>query len=198
MAGPDGRDPWGRTAPVATAAPRGEIRIGGLDVDVDLEPFLAAGRLLYGGAFLAERYDAVGSFVEAHRSEVDDVVAGIVLAAGCIPAWKLAHDRTELERLRRQTESTWQDVDVLAVPTVARIPTVEEVLAEPIKRNEELGTYMTFVNLLDLCALTVPVEPATADRPPASVTLIGPAWSDSVLVRAAARLLDRPANLRTP
>jgi allophanate hydrolase len=199
MAGPDASDPWSRVRPDEHAAPRDSIRIGGLDVDVDLEPFLAAGELLYGGAFVAERYDAVGAFVEEHRNEVDDVVAEIILAAGRLPAWQLARDRTKLEQFRRQTEATWADIDVLVVPTVTRIPTIAEVLAEPIARNAELGRYAAFVNLLDLCALTVPVEPPGPDTPPASVTLIAPAWSDDVLVRAADRVRhDTPAILRTP
>ena len=42
------------------------------------------------------------------------------------------------------------------------MPTVDEVLAEPIAVNSMLGTYTNFVNLLDLCALTVPV--GAADR----------------------------------
>jgi allophanate hydrolase len=200
MAGPDASDPWSRLPPRARSEPIGPIRIGGLDVgvDVDLEPFLAAGELLYGGAFVAERYEAVGAFVEDHRNEVDDVVAEIVLAAGRLPAWQLARDRTALERLRRRTETTWTEIDVLVVPTVTGIPTVAEVLAEPIARNSELGRYTAFVNLLDLCALTVPVEPPGPDKPPASVTLIAPAWSDGLLVRAADRVRrDRPAIHRT-
>jgi allophanate hydrolase len=179
------------------------VHIGGIDTELDLEPFLAAGRLLYGGGFVAERYAAVGSFVEAHRSEVDHVVAEIVLAAGRIPAWQLARDRTELERLRALTRSTWDEVDVIAVPTVPSIPTIAEVQAEPITRNNELGIYTTFVNLLDLCALTIPVGPLDDDAaphtgPPPSITLVGPAWSEALLVIAARRvMLDTPATLRT-
>ena len=43
-------------------------RFGGLwGRDVDLTPFLAAGALLYEGAFVAERYSAVGEFIERAR-----------------------------------------------------------------------------------------------------------------------------------
>ena len=42
------------------------------------------------------------------------------------------------------------------------MPTVDEVLAEPIAVNSMLGTYTNFVNLLDLCALTIPVGAAGA------------------------------------
>jgi len=196
MAGFDSDDPWSRIAIDVPAV--AEPRIGGVDEPFDLEPFLAAGRLLYGGAFVAERYAAVGAFIESHRGEVDDVVASIILAARDIPAWQLARDRTELERLRQCTLSTWDSFDVIAVPTVPSLPTIAEVQADPIIRNIELGIYTTFANLLDLCALTVPVGPATADRPPPSITLLAPAWHDATLVTAAHRVMrDTPAILRT-
>ena len=56
-----------------------------------------------------------------------------------------------------------------------------------------LGTYTNFVNLLDLCALTVPLDDATPGHPPSSVTLIAPAWCDDVLVSVARRMLTVPA-----
>ncbi|MCU1487478.1 MAG: amidase [Actinomycetia bacterium] len=192
----DHADPWSRRAdpsPVVTQPRIG--RTPGLDVpglDVDLEPFLAAGALLYEGAFVAERYAAVGEFVASGAEGLDPVVASIILAARDLPAWQLARDHTELERLRRLTEPVWADIDVLVVPSVPRIPTVAEVLADPIGANSALGTYTNFVNLLDLCALTIPVGPPTPEAPPPSVTLIAPAWSDQLLVEVARDLCAVP------
>lgn len=163
-------------------------------VEVDLDPFVETGRLLYDGSFVAERYEAVGAFVDAHLDEVDPTVGAIIRAAARIPAWAVFRDLATLERLRRRTEATWTAIDALVVPSVPRVPTVAEVLAEPIARNTALGTYTNFVNLLDLCALTVPLPEADAtagaDAPPPSITLIGPAGADDVLaavVESAAR-----------
>jgi allophanate hydrolase len=213
----DPEDPWSRR-PGAGPAHRGRTRLGvpggadlvltgavtparftaavqrlaagaGADVGrVDLAPFLAAGELLYGGAFVAERYAAVGPFVEAGGPDLDPVVAAIIRAAGDLPAWQLARDRTELARLRRTTEAAWQDVDVLVVPTVPGLPTVAEVAADPVGANAALGRYTTFVNLLDLCALTVPVGGPVGDHPPVSLTLVAPAWADDALVAVASSL----------
>jgi Asp-tRNA(Asn)/Glu-tRNA(Gln) amidotransferase A subunit family amidase len=59
------------------------------------------------------------------------------------------------------------------------------VAADPLGTNTALGRYTTFANLLDLCALTVPVGPAVGHHPPVSLTLVGPAWSDDLLVAVA-------------
>ena len=76
----------------------------------------------------------------------------------------------------------------MVVPSVPRIPTVGEVAADPIGINAMLGTYTNFVNLLDLAALTTPVGPVFVDGPPTSLTLIGRAWSDDLLVAIASSL----------
>lgn len=162
-------------------------------VEVDLAPFTAAAALLYGGAFVAERYAAVGEFVAAHPGDVDPVVASIVLAAADHPAWALFRDQEQLRRLAAATAPTWAAIDVLVVPSVPRIPTLAEVAADPIGVNSMLGTYTNFVNLLDLAAVTVPVpqpggDPAGADGPPPTLTLVGPAWSDAALAALAGRL----------
>jgi allophanate hydrolase len=185
-----------------------EFAAHGLEVDlveIDLDPFLAAGRLLYGGAFVAERYAAVGAFVEQHRDEVDPVVASIVLAAGQLPGWQVFESQTELRRLAACTAVTWAAVDLVALPTVARIPTVAEVLADPIDVNARLGTYTMFANLLDLAVLAMPVGAPDlgASGPPTSVSLMGPAGADDLLVAVGARLVDRqlserPTSARSP
>ena len=158
-------------------------------IDVDLNPFLAAGRLLYDGAFVAERYAAVGAFVDANPDALDPIVGSIISAAGRLPAWKLTRDIEQLRRLRAVTAPTWRAIDVLVVPSVPRIPTVAEVAAEPVLRNSELGTYTNFVNLLDLCAITIPSGIPTVAGPPASITLIAPAWGDAGLAVVARQLM---------
>jgi allophanate hydrolase len=140
----------------------------------------------------------VGAFVSAHRDDVDPVVGKIISDAAQIPAWQVFRDRTELERLRRIVDIALRDVDAVIVPSVPRVPRVAEVADGPFAVNEKLGTYTNFVNLLDLCALTVPTEIATPDRPPFSVTFVAPAWHDSALVSLGQSLhLDRRATHRS-
>jgi allophanate hydrolase len=157
-------------------------------VEVDLRPFLDAGRLLYEGAFVAERYAAVGAFVDEHPGDVDPVVGPIIAAAGHLPAWQLFADLERLRELGDEAAATWITADVLVVPSVPRLPTVAEVVAEPLATNSMLGTYTNFVNLLDLAAVTLPVGPAGTARPPTSLTLIGQAGSDELLAGLAGRI----------
>ena len=161
---------------------------GAKAVDVDLRPFLAAGRLLYEGAFVAERYAAVGAFVDGHPDDVDPVVGPIIAAAGHLPAWQLFADLARLRALGDEAAATWLAADVLVVPSVPRLPTVAEVVAEPLATNSMLGTYTNFVNLLDLAAVTLPVGPAGTALPPTSLTLIGQAGSDELLAGLAGRI----------
>lgn len=158
--------------------------------EVDLAPFSAAAALLYDGSFVAERYDAVGAFVDAHLDEVDPVVGPIISAAAAHPGWAVFRDQAELRRLVAVTAPVWASVDVLVVPSVPRVPTVAEVAADPVGVNAMLGTYTNFVNLLDLCAVTVPVPAAAGglDGPPPSLTLIAPAGADDRLATVASLL----------
>lgn len=223
---PDPNDPWSRSAPAIDVAPVRRLGVplphqldfdtesGGaarfahavdelvaMGVEVcpfDIAPMLEVTRMLYGGAFVAERFDAVGAFVLAHRDEVDPVVGKIISDAAQIPAWRVFRDRTELERLRRVVDVALRDVDAVIVPSVPRIPRISEVVGNPVAVNEKLGTYTNFVNLLDLCALTMPTEVATPDRPPFSVTFVAPAWHDAALVGLSELLsLDTRATHRS-
>ncbi|MGW0502087.1 allophanate hydrolase-related protein [Micromonospora sp. NPDC003241] len=71
------------------------------------------------------------------------------------------------------------------MPTVGTTFTLDEIAEDPIGRNAVLGRYTQFANLLDLAAVTVP-NGFTADGRPASLTLVGPAFSDTTLARLAA------------
>jgi allophanate hydrolase len=190
-----------RAAQARFADAGAQISARGFAVEqVDIAAFVQAGALLYEGAFVAERYEAVGEFVAKHLDDVDPVVGPIVLASAGLPAWQVFRDRTRLHELAVVTAPVWDQIDVLVVPTAPRVPTVAEVAASPIERNTMLGRYTNFVNLLDLCALTLPLPVAADDPhgPPTSVTLLAPAGADELLVSVARRLCETPPSPRMP
>ncbi|WP_327291972.1 allophanate hydrolase [Streptomyces sp. NBC_01198] len=159
---------------------------------IDLTPFREAAALLYEGAFVAERYTAVGAFVDRGGADLDPTVARIISAARDLPAHRLFADRERLEVLRRQAVAELADADALLLPTAPGHPTLAEVVADPVGANSRLGRFTNSANLLDLCAVAVPAG-EVAGRP-FGVMLLGAAGGDERVAEVAA-LLDPPLRL---
>ena len=154
---------------------------------VDLAPFFAVAELLYGGPWVAERYQAIRAFIEATPQALHPVTRGIIQGAARFSAADAFAGLYGLAELRRATEPVWHDIDALLVPTYPRPRSVADLEADPISPNSELGTYTNFVNLLDLCALAVPGR-FRADGFPSGLTLIAPAGRDAFLASLGAAL----------
>lgn len=154
-------------------------------VEIDLELFMQVARLPYEGPWVAERYAAVGEFLERDDVEADPIVRGIVLGGAKLSAADTFAGLYRLAELRRATESVWERIDALALPTSPIHPTHAEIAADPVGLNALMGTFTNFVNLLDLAAVAVPAAPRD-DGLPFGVTFAAPAWSDAPLLRFAA------------
>ena len=61
-------------------------QLGGRCVEIDFTPFRTAAKLLYDGAWIAERYDAVGEFIERKPESVHAVTRQLILASGTLTA----------------------------------------------------------------------------------------------------------------
>jgi allophanate hydrolase len=154
-------------------------------VTVDLAPFLAAAKLLYDGALVAERYAAVGEFIDAHPgAAIDPTVGRIVTAARDVPAHRLVADRREVARLRTAAMATLDGIDALMVPTAPCHPRIDEVAADPVGVNSRMGTYTNFCNLFDLCGVAVPT--GMAGDAQFGVTVLARAFEDAVALDVAA------------
>jgi allophanate hydrolase len=142
-------------------------------VTVDLEPFLAAAKLLYDDALVTERYAAVGEFIDAHADAVlDPTVRRIISAARDIPARRLVHDRREVNRLRAVAMAALDGVDALVVA------------ADPVGVNLRMGTYTNFCNLFDMCAVSVPAGMAGPAQ--FGIAVLAHAFEDAVALDIAA------------
>jgi allophanate hydrolase len=159
--------------------------LGGTQVPIDLEPFLAAGRLVY-GPWLAERYCAVGKFIDERPDAVLPVTRAIISAGRLIPATEAFMGQHGLAELKRATDQVWQSVDVLVTPTAGTIYTIAAVEKDPIALNANLALYSNFTNLLDLASVAVPAG-FRNDGLPFGISLSGPAWSDGSLLALAGR-----------
>jgi allophanate hydrolase len=163
-------------------------------VEVDITPFLAAGELLYGGPWLAERWAAVGHLLDLPG--VDPTVRAVVGPGARVSGADVFAGLDRLAALRRDTAPVWADADALLLPVTPGHPMLAEVAADPVGVNARLGRYTTFVNLLDLCAVAVPAG-RRDDGLPFGVQLVAPAFADGPLLDLAARWCGEPVDEST-
>jgi allophanate hydrolase len=121
-----------------------------------------------------------GSSSNQHAEKVFPVTREILGGAARYTASDAFAAQYRLEELRRRAESVWEEIDFLVTPTAGTIYTIEEVNADPIRLNSNLGYYTNFMNLLDLAAIAVPAG-FQKDGLAFGITLAGPAFSDEGL-----------------
>ena len=90
-----------------------------------------------------------------------------------------------LQECRAAAEAQFAGVDLLLTPTAGTIYRIDEVEADPIRLNSNLGYYTNYTNLLDFSALAIPAGRAAGL--PFGVTLVGRAFDDRLLLEAARR-----------
>ncbi|KUM83658.1 MULTISPECIES: allophanate hydrolase [Streptomyces] len=166
------------------------VTAGAVVRELDLTPFTDAAAMLYEGAFVAERYTAVGDFVDkataANDPFLDPTVAAIITRARDLPAHRLYADMDRLSALRARALEQLADADALLLPTAPGHPTLAEVAADPLGANARLGRFTNSTNLFDLAAVAVPA--GEVNGLPFGVMLIGPAHTDERLARIAGLL----------
>ncbi|MHB1213815.1 MAG: allophanate hydrolase [Thiobacillus sp.] len=161
--------------------------LGGTPVEIDLAPFLETARLLYGGPWVAERYLAIRDFFDAQPDTVFPPVREIIAGGRAISAADAFSHLYRLRALKRTCEAVWNDIDVLLTPTAGTIYRIDEMQADPIRLNANLGYYTNFMNLLDLAATAVPGG-VQNDGLPFGVTLIAPPYQDGPLLHLASKM----------
>ena len=160
--------------------------MGGEAVVIDFSDFLETARLLYGGPWVAERYQAIRTFIEHQAESLHEVTRTITLSAQNFSAADTFAALYRLQEMKRRTSSVWNDIDVLVTPTAGTIYTIEEVLTDPIKLNSNLGYYTNYMNLLDLSAIAVPAG-FLGNGLPFGITFGALAFSDDALLDLARR-----------
>ncbi|HWT54936.1 MAG TPA: allophanate hydrolase, partial [Rhodocyclaceae bacterium] len=161
--------------------------LGGEVVEIDLTPFLETARLLYEGPWVAERYAAIREFFDVKPEATLPVIQTII---GGAKKWTAADAYSygyTLKDQKRICDAVWQQVDCIVTPTAGTIYTIEEMLAEPIRNNSNLGYYTNFMNLLDYAATAAPAG-FQKNGLPFGVTLFAPAHQDGPLLHLAAKL----------
>lgn len=163
---------------------------------IDMQPLFDAGELLY-GAFIAERYLALGPFISSHPNAVDPVVREVVMRGATVTGADFAAALDKLVRLRSQVAKMFTRVDALLLPATPFHPLIDDVSRDPIAINDHLGIYSHFCNPLDLCAITLPTERVVTSLP-WGVTLYGPAFADGALIDVGAQYMHEDPAARDP
>jgi allophanate hydrolase len=206
----DTNDPFQRALPLGTPAPATRLRIGaprGEDLEffgddaaaaawvvaraqlrgmgaeiteIDMRPLLAAAKLLYDGPWIAERHAALRGFLATNAADVLPVTRGIIEVANRFSATDAFEAAYQLRAIQHDSLRMWEGIEALAVPSIPRAPTVDDLARDPIGPNAQLGRWTNFVNLLDMSALALPA-PFRADGFPAGITFIGPHGADAIL-----------------
>lgn len=183
--GPGG-EPVRRAMDVAMADAIKRLKsIGGEQVmDFNFAPFAETAVLLYGGAFVAERYSGIRSFLEARAAGLEPpeladlsidqrllkVTRSIIAKTEHWSAADVYEGQQTLYSLRGAARVELEKIDILIVPTAAYNYTIREIMAEEdeqdyaamlsgramVTKNANLGRFTNFVNLLDMCGVSVP------------------------------------------
>ncbi|KAI9150785.1 Allophanate hydrolase [Paramyrothecium foliicola] len=169
----------------------------------DYTPFSSANAMLYGSSIVSQRIVAFKSYLDSHgMDDLHPVIREIFSASDGFDAVRAYEDifalaeykRKAAKQFRSSTSLSGKSIDVLIVPSTATHPTVAEILADPVELNKRLGTFTHFVNLLDLCAVAVPVGGKWISKNgkamPFSITLISTPGRDEDLLELGQRLMN--------
>jgi allophanate hydrolase len=156
-------------------------------VEIDFTPFRDTAALLYQGPWVAERLAGIKDFFTAHAADMHPVTRDITACGAQYSAVEAFEAVYRLHDLKRRASEQFDSIDLMLVPTSPTIYTIAEIEAEPVKLNSNLGVYTNFVNLLDLAAIAVPAGMRN-DGLPSGITLIAPAFSESLLCDFGDRL----------
>lgn len=161
----------------------------GLEVEfvaVDIDPFVKAGKLLYDGPWVSERFAVTEDFLKTNPDSFDASVKQIIESGASYTAAQGFRAIYQLKDLEIEAKKAWAKCDVIMVPSAPNHPTMEDLKNHPIIKNSELGMYTNYVNLMRLCAVAVPAG-FTEKGMPFGVTLLAQEGSDNALLKLAAQ-----------
>ncbi|MCG6202146.1 allophanate hydrolase [Psychromonas antarctica] len=161
--------------------------LGAEIITINFQPFLEAAKLLYEGPWVAERYAAIEDFFCRDPKQCLPVIEKIIGGATAHSAVSTFKAMYRLQDYKVECDAILAQVDCILTPTTGTTYTIEELEAEPIKLNSNLGYYTNFMNLLDYAAIAVPAGFLDTGLP-FGITLFGAAFSDRLLLSTGAQI----------
>jgi allophanate hydrolase len=155
--------------------------------EIDFNPFMQAAKLLYEGPWVTERWLVAQTLLESQPDALLPITRSVIAAGKHFSAAEAFIAQYRLAELRRTVEPALAAVTAIITPTIGSPCTHTDVIAEPLRRNSELGYYTNYMNLLDLAALAIPTE-CFSNGLPNGITLFADAGNDNTLLALAAQL----------
>jgi aspartyl-tRNA(Asn)/glutamyl-tRNA(Gln) amidotransferase subunit A len=119
--------------------------------------------------------------------QLDPIMAPAVRGAENLSAREYLSRLSQLRSLARSAASRFDEIDVIATPTLCLTPPVLSDIGEPetyLSTNRRIVRNTVAVNYLGLCAITLPVGLDGAGMP-VGLQLIAPAWAEEKLLAIA-------------
>ncbi|MDA9826221.1 amidase family protein [Porticoccaceae bacterium] len=149
--------------------------------EIDFTHFVEAGKMLFDGPLLAERYSSLESFLDSNPDQVNSNVKSIVEKARQYSAVDLCKEYYRITELKALTRAVFSNIDILMVPTAGTIYRIDEVEADPVNLNTNMGYYTYYANILQLSAIAVPAA-IREDGLPFGVCFLAGPQDDASLV----------------
>lgn len=171
------------------------LRLSGLGtlMPVDFTPFTSINDLMFFGPFLSERDVSVGAFLDAHPDAGVKVVRDLIFGSRKHSAADAYRAIYQVKEAQRSLRPFWDSHDVLVVPTVGTVVTVEEATRDPLAPSFNNGYYTNYANPLGLAAIAIP-NAVTSAGVPYGITLLAPVGRERTLTDLADAFLATVQN----
>jgi allophanate hydrolase len=162
--------------------------LGGKAVEIDYEPFNESANLLYSGPWVSERFIAIKDVITKTPEIVNETVRTIISSGEKKDAINYFESEYILKKNRKIADKIFEKYDFMLTPTTGTIYKINEVNADPIQLNTNLGYYTNFMNLLDLSAIAVPAG-FRQNGLPFGVTIVADAFEEDKLLSYSSKYL---------
>jgi len=164
--------------------------LGGKVIEIDYEPFNESANLLYSGPWVTERYIAIKDTITKTPEVVEKTVRAIISGGDKIDAINYFESEYTLKKNRKYADKIFGEYEFMLTPTTGTIYKIDEVNADPIQLNTNLGYYTNYMNLLDLSAIAVPAG-FRENRLPFGVTIVADKFEEKKLLQYSSKYLGK-------
>lgn len=162
---------------------------------IDTALFSEAASILYDGPWVAERYAGLKEYLDTKSETLFPVTQKIICGAvkDNKTAVELFQAMHRLAEIKQHVHQLLQD-GVLILPTNGGTYTREQVDADPIATNSKMGLYTNHCNLLDLCAIDIPVG-FIEDGVPMGITIFSKTGNEGLNAQLGREISESMCNL---